>query len=317
MRYVFSSFSIDPVTKVLCSDKIILSCDERMVLLLVELIEAYPESCSHDYLLKKLWPDTVVSTLSLARVVSDSRKFFCEAGLDFCVITTVHGRGYKLSHDMATRLIREPDLCDEQSSPAHSESSLFLRDLGAYTTRTASNRSDATSDKFNFLLNKRSLGYYTLIFFLLCLLSLFLYSEHGVKPKQLIIGEPASVKARLLWVDDNPVNNKDEKDFFLSKQIAVYNVTSTQDAMTLLNLYQYDAIITDMGRGDDPLAGLKFIVEVREKLLSTPVYFYTIMPSEALQKEIVSKGGNGIAVTSDDLYQLILPELLQKDYKLN
>jgi DNA-binding winged helix-turn-helix (wHTH) protein/CheY-like chemotaxis protein len=315
MRYVFSSFSLDPISRVLCRDKTILSCDERMVVLLVELIDAYPESCSHDYLLKKLWPNTVVSASSLARLVSDARKYFCDAGLDFCVITTVHGRGYKLSHDMATQLTKVPDFNEEPSFSLGSDSSLFFQGVAADSVITASNQGYATSDKFYSFLNKMSLGYYTLIFFLFCILSLFLYVEHWFEPDQLVIGEPATVKARLLWVDDNPVNNKDEKDFFLSKQIAVYNVTSTQDAMILLSLYQYDAIITDMGRGDDPLAGLKFIAEVREKMLSTPIYLYTIMPSEALKNEVVAKGGNGIAVTSDDLYKFVITELLQQDYE--
>jgi hypothetical protein len=46
---------------------------------------------------------------------------------------------------------------------------------------------------------------------------------------------------------------------------------------------------------------------VRENNINTPFFLYTIVQSEAKQKLIAEHGGQGVAVTSQQLYDFVLP----------
>lgn len=123
----------------------------------------------------------------------------------------------------------------------------------------------------------------------------------------LVIGEAPDVRGRILWVDDNPDNNLSERRHFESRDIAVYIATNTDDALTLLSMYRYHAVISDMGRGDEPLAGFKLMEHMRAHRDDTPYFLYTIMPSESQRDLVRLRGGNGVAVSSKELYSMVLP----------
>lgn len=127
---------------------------------------------------------------------------------------------------------------------------------------------------------------------------------------ELKIGEAPSVKGRILWVDDHPQNNEAERQYLQQHNLAVYLTTTTEEALMLTSMYQYDVIITDMGRQQDPLAGLKLTKTLRETGNTTPIYIYTIIPSEAQQQLVFQFGAQGIAVDDESLYQLLEPLLL-------
>ena len=124
---------------------------------------------------------------------------------------------------------------------------------------------------------------------------------------KLRIGEAPGVVGRVLWVDDHPENNASEKAFLEEHHIAVYTVTNTEDALHLLAMYNYGAVISDMGRGQEPLAGFKLVEAMRASGDTTPYFLYTILPSEVQQGLLSRHGGQGVATTSQELYQLVLP----------
>lgn len=127
--------------------------------------------------------------------------------------------------------------------------------------------------------------------------------------KHLNRGEPADAVGRVLWVDDHPENNAPERSVLEGRKVAVYQVTTTEDALALLAMYDYDAVISDMNRNDKPLEGLRLVREMRARKDATPFYLYTVVPSAAQRKLLVDAGGQGIAVTSDALYAAITPLL--------
>src|SRR6478609_4564172 len=86
-----------------------------------------------------------------------------------------------------------------------------------------------------------------------------------------IIADAPDTVGRVLWVDDHPQNNIYEKRFFETHRIAVHNVTGSADAMRLLAMYDYDVVISDMGRGEDRLAGLKLAGQMRARDDTTPL----------------------------------------------
>lgn len=65
-----------------------------MLQLMTMLIDARPELVSKDALMSALWPDTIVSDWSLARLVSDTRKLLDSTGNRQPLIKTVRGRGF-------------------------------------------------------------------------------------------------------------------------------------------------------------------------------------------------------------------------------
>lgn len=81
-----------------------LQCDERTLMLFQLLIESYPEPLETSALLEKLWPNTVVSSWSVTRLISDARKLLKDAGMEESVIQTLHGRGYRLEPELAAKL---------------------------------------------------------------------------------------------------------------------------------------------------------------------------------------------------------------------
>lgn len=264
MHYELGPYSLDTTTMVISCAKEALDCDDRVVLLLKLLAEHYPGHCEAQFLLDQLWPKRVVSVSSLARLVSDARVFFKSQGCDEQLIQTVHGRGYRLAHGVL-----------KQASALPSQSIDSFRSKKAVTVASA------------------------VIAISLVIGAKFLPFNSAASLK---IAEAENVHSRILWVDDHPRNNDTEIEHFEQQQIAVYKVTSSKDALALLEMYQYELIISDMGRNDNPLAGLHLVEAIRKKGNATPYIIYTIMPSEA-QKQIAYKyGANAVAVDKDELF---------------
>ena len=278
MKYRFDCFELDTEQLTLTADGTALPADARSVQLLGLLIESWPEHGERRFLLEKVWPTTVVAHWSLARLVSDTRKLFANAGYTGPLIQTLHGRGYRLAPELAHQL-------------GLSGSATPVEDV------VAPSRSP-----------RRRLH--------IALLSLAIALPLGViawqqtaESERLTIAEAEDVIGRVLWVDDHPENNLEERRFLEAQRIAVYTATSTEDALKLLAMYRgrYDAVISDMGRGEEPLAGLRLVETMRERGDATPFYMYTILPSDEQRRLVAHAGGQGVSVTSKELYGFILP----------
>ena len=129
----------------------------------------------------------------------------------------------------------------------------------------------------------------------------------------LLSSEAGDAIGRILWVDDHPENNVTERNAFEEQNIAVYTVVTTDEALTLLSMYpHYDAVISDMGRDGEPLAGLKLLQEMRARGDETPFYLYTILTSDTQREVLSDHGGQGAAETREELYGFIIPLVQQK-----
>ena len=91
------------------------------------------------------------------------------------------------------------------------------------------------------------------------------------------------------------------------RNVTVYRVGTTAEVLALLAMYDYDAVISDMGRTEGPLAGIRLVQEMRTRGDATPFVVYTIEPSEAQRSLVAESGGQAVAVTSDELYDAVLP----------
>ena len=67
----------------------------------------------------------------------------------------------------------------------------------------------------------------------------------------------------ILWVDDNPGNNQFEIQAFEALGLRIDTALTTEDGLRKLSTGHYDVAITDLTRGTDTKAGLKFIEAAR------------------------------------------------------
>lgn len=78
----------------------------------------------------------------------------------------------------------------------------------------------------------------------------------------------------ILWVDDFPDNNVRESEMLAASGCRVDLALSTSEAITRLSSRQYTLVISDMGRGDNPTAGLELLDWMRKQNLQLPTLLY-------------------------------------------
>jgi CheY-like chemotaxis protein len=96
--------------------------------------------------------------------------------------------------------------------------------------------------------------------------------------------------SRVLWVDDNPDNNRFERQALEALGVWVEISTSTADALTRTQLASYDLIISDMTREPDPQAGYTLLGKLRERGDPTPFVIYAGSSSPELTAAARSRG---------------------------
>ncbi|WP_185964380.1 tetratricopeptide repeat protein [Aliikangiella marina] len=78
-------------------DNQVISDDQKVIELLRLLCEAYPQAADKHRLIKKLWPEQVVSDWSLSRLISDTRQILGDTGKAQGLIQTIRGKGFRLN----------------------------------------------------------------------------------------------------------------------------------------------------------------------------------------------------------------------------
>jgi CheY-like chemotaxis protein len=94
---------------------------------------------------------------------------------------------------------------------------------------------------------------------------------------------PKNKYNRILWVDDFPSNNQLIIDFFENKNVRFDIAINTQQGINLLNDHKYDIIITDMGRGEEPDAGIKLIKLIKSMPSKTDIPILVFASTTALR----------------------------------
>ena len=109
--------------------------------------------------------------------------------------------------------------------------------------------------------------------------------------------------ARILWIDDNPLNNGVEIGLLSSFGATIDLALSDQEAREQLRCAVYDIVLSDMSRHNDEEAGKRFLPEVNDAVLSPPLIFYVgkVRP--------LPQGAFGLTTRPDELLHLILDAL--------
>ena len=112
--------------------------------------------------------------------------------------------------------------------------------------------------------------------------------------------------AQILWVDDRPRNNHNERQILRSFGVFVDLARSTNDALEMLMEIHYDLIISDMGREGNKEEGLRFLDKLKQEQLWRPLIFYTVMAPDTW-----SKAHEAFAITNrpDQLLHFVIDAL--------
>jgi hypothetical protein len=85
---------------------------------------------------------------------------------------------------------------------------------------------------------------------------------------------PVLQKAQVLWVDDDPSGNINERKTLRALGVFVDLARSTHEAVKMLKEVKYDAVVSDMNRENNPKEGERFIeVMKRKKVYNWPIFY--------------------------------------------
>lgn len=242
--------------------------DRSSAAILTVLLAEAPGDVDKDRLLEAGWPGRVVHENSLAKAIGRLREALGDEG---SALETVHGYGYRLAVVPVAVVAPEPSGVQRLRRPA-----ALAATLGLAAVATVS-------------------------------LTAFLDDAPAPDTPGLLRGEPADALGRVLWVDDHPENNSAERRYLEDRKVAVYQVATDEEALALLAMYEYRAVISDMNRHERPLAGLELVREMRRRKDTTPFILYTVVPSAAQRELLDEAGGQRAAVTPEELYSAVLP----------
>ena len=270
VQYQFDQFILDTELPALTAAGQPVALSAREMALLVYLMKSGTEIVGHTTLLAELWPDRVVTQQSIARLVADLRRSLKQAGLQGPVIETCHGQGYRLAPALAGRRAE----IHQAPEPAVAKRTSRWRGIGALAL-------------------------------LLVLPVVAALAYYALQPDPVQFSEAHAIEGRILWVDDHPDNNQMEVDQLRAEGYGVHQVTDTDDVMTLLGIYHFDLVISDVGRDGNPLAGFDMLADLRAQDRQLPVLFYTLVVNPPFLAEVERLGGQGAADSPDGLYQQV------------
>ncbi|MXO58943.1 response regulator [Altererythrobacter salegens] len=242
-----------------------------------------------DALLRAGWPGRLVHENSLAKAIGRLRIALGEHGER---LGSVYGHGYKL--DVSAQLV----------TPEREEG--LLATVGAALSDTPGRRPWLAW-------SAGAAG--------MAAVGVILSSSESVagifgtpyRTADPIVADAPDAIGKILWVDDHPENNAFEKQYFEKRRIAVHSAANTADAIKLLAIYDYKLVISDMGRGDDRLAGLKLVEQMRQRGDATPVVIYTVRAdgakAQSAQRRLVADAGaRRLAVTPQEIRSIVVGE---------
>lgn len=116
----------------------------------------------------------------------------------------------------------------------------------------------------------------------------------------------------VLWVDDRPDNNVYERQAFEAVGLRFTLAFSTNEALDLLKLHKYAAIISDMGRREGAREGYVLLDEIRRLGDQTPFFIYSrsILPEH--KREVTAHGGQGSANNPQELFQMVMNAIVTR-----
>jgi CheY-like chemotaxis protein len=117
-------------------------------------------------------------------------------------------------------------------------------------------------------------------------------------------------RARVLWVDDRPSNNRYERTAMEALGIGIELSMSTDEAVDKIRRSRpYDLIISDLNRPPDSHAGYELLAKLRTAGDRTPCIIYAGSRSAEDFDEAVRHGAEGCTNSPQELIDMVLAVL--------
>ena len=114
----------------------------------------------------------------------------------------------------------------------------------------------------------------------------------------------------ILWVDDEPSNNRAEVEVLQEKEVQIDFAFSTEEALEMFQEHDYNWIISDMGRMEqgeyNPTAGLELAKAIRK--LDVEVFFViysTVEVNMVLRPKLIEAGVTSMLSSPYDLFRML------------
>lgn len=119
-------------------------------------------------------------------------------------------------------------------------------------------------------------------------------------------------RKHVLWVDDNPENNINERHALEAQGIEFTLAKSTDEALTLTQNRQFAAIISDMRRKEGAQEGYTLLEKLTESGNKIPYVIYAGTGSAEQKQLAKDKGATGLTNRADELFELIIGAVSNK-----
>lgn len=261
------------------------------------LVDRLGERVSKEELLALAWPDRLVHENSIAKAISKLRGAIVGSGLE---IAASYGFGYILRETRGVSVAEGP-------APATAQAGVVaVATPDSPVARSASPRWGKAAAILAGAIALASGAFVAL--------GQMSSTQTPIREAPPLTNDPRNAIATILWVDDHPSNNVLEVEEFKRRRIAVHLALATDDALKLMAMNSYRLIVSDLGRGEDRLAGLKMIATMRQREMATPVLIYTVRPDRpagqvAQRKLVAAAGASGLAVTPQEVRSKVLQSL--------
>lgn len=115
--------------------------------------------------------------------------------------------------------------------------------------------------------------------------------------------------AKLLWVDDHPINNQKERMALASIGIFSDTYVDNGEALQAFERDDYDVVISDIGRDAGAEDGWDLLRSIRTQNQRIPFIFYTWNITDSDTKKAKKQGANAILERPDELIRTVLESL--------
>ncbi|CAM2141381.1 Response regulatory domain-containing protein [Pararobbsia alpina] len=122
--------------------------------------------------------------------------------------------------------------------------------------------------------------------------------------RRLENAKPYFERARFLWIDSAPENNRNEIQVLISLGSIVDLAINDHIALHQLQTGVYDVVLSNMSRGGNRDAGLALITPIRTAMLGPTLIFYVGDPTR-----VRPPGAFGMTTAPDELFHLIIDAL--------
>lgn len=120
-------------------------------------------------------------------------------------------------------------------------------------------------------------------------------------------------RRHVLWVDDRPTNNINERQAFEALGVVFTLALSTEEALSKLAVSKFGAVISDMGRKEGPDEGYILLAKLRESGNQTPMFIYAGSDAIEHRNEAQRRGAQGNTNNPQELFRMVMRALLQHE----